>query len=414
MFKCKVCPRSFKTAAALQQHVKDSHPTMAAPKTRNPSRGGFRGRRQTSGAYRKSGMRSSIGDPAPSRIPPASGDSIIVTGEDRVDNFEMKKDSTLFKEYLVSPGISPRLSQIAKAFQRIKWRSLTAYVTAQASAIISGGYVAGFIMDPEDKSVTVDHLASNRGAVTKKWYETAIIRMTPTSELYYTSPGVDPRLEAPGRFWVISDGKPQSDINVVITFRWTCELSKATVERDANFGFTLEGSIRAYKSNYNLQWKSKGATEYINDCSGAIPSTILGVPGKHFWRVPSFNIEYKEGTGDTGTIIAHFIVYDISDKKFYWSQDGVNIGTTVWQGDLDEQIAVPCGTIFRYAGQGNICRATLASHRQSALPDSSNSSDIVNDLATTLKRLLQVLPVGGELSREDSMELIPPFPTKPQ
>lgn len=388
--KCNLCARSFKTAVALAQHKADSHPAGVGQTVNKPAassrgrrgRGGFRGGR---GIRRGRGGVGRTGfDIAPSRVPPSKGDAIVVTGTDRIDSFDVSTRDATFKNYSLSPGLTSRLENIAKGFQRIQWRKLVAYVTPQASATTNGGYVAGFVMDPEDLSVTADHLASNKGAITKKWYETAVISMPTVNATYFINPGAEPRLVSPGRFWLVGDGKPQNTVHVVVTIEWTVHLTMATVERMPELSITLQGGdLVPLQSNYNLRWQPTGGSGR-DDVSPIIPK---GLPdGTHFWRVPTFIIEYSEGTGDTGTIGCHFIVYKTSDKKMYYSTDGANIVTTTWQGDVDVQVAVPCGTYCRYAGMGNVCQAP-SSIQSSGSKDSEERLKILLELQQRMEKL---------------------------
>lgn len=297
-----------------------------------------------------------MGGIAPSRVPAAPGEVITITGEDRMDVMDIKKGASVMRSLTVTPSISARLGTISKAYQRIRWDMVEFYVTPQASAITNGGYVAGIVMDPSDEHVTAADLSATQGAQTKKWYETALIRMPAKTDLLYTSSGSDPRLSQVGRLWIISEGKPSSDLTVVVTFRWRVTLSQPTVETGGALSFILTGDFIAKAANYNISYRPHCSDTAQDDCSDIIPIALQHITGLHFFRVPTFTIEYHEGTGDTGTMQMHFCVYNTVDKKMYYSSDGKNIDKTVWQGDVPvNQILIPEGTYMKYTGQGNQC-----------------------------------------------------------
>lgn len=387
---CPNCGRKFKTPRALSQHEKMVHSTTA--KTSNPPR-----------RRRRAGNRTSGIDIAPSRVPPTRGGTIRVSGEDRLASFDLKAKTSVFSSIQISPGASSRLSSLSKAYQRIRWDSVRLIVTPQASAMTNGGYVCGFIMDPSDEAITAKDLTASQGSQTKKWYESAVVNMPRKTDLLYTSPGEDPRLNIPSTFWIIGEGPPSSDLTVIITFHWTVTLMTPTLEDVSSSSFILKGELRGKPDNYNLSYYTPGSTTATDNFSSQIPEHIKSSNSNQFFRVPTFIIEYKEGAGDTGTIQAHFIVYNPSDSKCYYSSDGKSIATTTWQGDVaNNQVCVPCGTYCKYVGQGNACQAV----RQPLQPSPSNIrgcslnewslfSQKLREMETSLKEL-------RDLSTEDS------------
>lgn len=360
---CPHCGKRFKTNRSLKQHETMAHKTSAqvarAPRSRN----------------RRSNRTPGV-DVAPSRIPPTKGGSISVSGEDRLAAFDIKAKATVFSSIQISPGSSSRLATLAKAYQRIRWSSVRVIVTPQASAMTNGGYVCGFIMDPSDEAITAKDLTASQGSQTKKWYESAVVQMPTKPDLLYTSPGEDPRLNVPSTFWIISEGPPSSDLTVIITFHWSVALHIPTLEDISSSSFSLKGELRGKPDNYNLDYFPPGAVKGQDDFSSQIPDHLRNSTQNQFFRVPSFNIEYKEGTGDTGTIQAHFIVYSPGDKKCYYSSNGRSIVTTTWQGDVQaDQVCVPCGTYCKYIGPGNLCQAVRQPPQPSQLTNKGCSSD---------------------------------------
>lgn len=395
-----MCGRKFSTPRSLQQHQAMVHSTVAkAPRVARNRRGRTR-----------NGGNSLASDIAPSRIPTTRGGAISVGGEDRLASYDIKNKTSVFLSVDISPSMSSRLSTISRAYQRIRYNAVEVIVTPQASAVTNGGYVCGFILDPADRAITARDLTASQGAQTKKFYESAVVKMPRKPDLLYTNVGEDPRLTIPATFWVVSEGKPSSDLTLILTVKWSVTLSCPTLEDFSQASFTLTGEIVPKQSNYNLQYVPPGGTA-TDDCSSIIPSSVKDIPGDHVYRVPTFLIEYSEGTGDTGTIQAHFIHYRTSDKRLYYSSDGRNIVTTNWQGNVEaNQVLVPCGTFCKYIGPENLCKAATVSSRLSSSSQSRDSPTNLqgfNERLRTMERLLRELPISSRQnltpSRSSSM-----------
>lgn len=408
---CEIDNRRFHTRAALRQHIVASHP--APPAFQSQSRRGRGGTRaQRARPNRRFSNRRVTGiNVAPSNSMPAPGGGIVVSGEDRLGTFQAQTNSAVFQRFSISPGASLRLKAIAHAFQRVRWLSVEVRVIPQASLTVSGGYVCGFIMDPEDGSVTANMLTATQGAITKKWYETAIVRMPRKPDLLYTSVGSDPRLQIPAVFWVISNGLPTTATDVVVTMTWRVALSEPTVESENSLSVMSPAGIWPIKSNYNLSWKDKRGVFQV-DFSSWMPSAINDSSSDyHYFRVPTFNIEYAEGAGDTGTVQAHFVAYRKEDHKMYYSSDGSNIATTVWQSTVDAtQCLVPCNTMLRYDGTGNLCggRSRLSPSLGSISSQSTSKTlemhiESLNQRLKMLEVELNERPSSSKISRSSSV-----------
>lgn len=400
--KSHICPhdgKRFATRRGLDQHCCQVH---AVPLRALPQRSARRGRGR-GGA----GDATFVGDIAPSRIPPPPGGNITISGEDRLLSRDVKKDAAVLQGLSIEPGMSARLATISKAYQRIKWLSVEVIVTPQASAITNGGYVCGFVMDPTDSHVTAEMLSATQGSVTKKWYETAIVRMPRKPDLLYTSDSEEPRLSEPARFWIISEGKPSSDLNIVVTCRWRVTLLNPSLEDRTSDSFVLVGDLRAKKDNYNMSYFPHCSQTAQDDFSSQIPDRLKSISGNHFFRVPTFSVEYNSGS-EVLSDQMHYVVYKTSDKKAYWSSDGTQINTTSWSASADIQYLIPEGTYFKYVGMGNVCAAAVQGHRKLGsriLMDSSSRLDrmerLLNELSLSLRRNSRTLE---RRSRDSSLE----------
>lgn len=322
----------------MVQHMEAVHP-----------KGRSRVRARRGGLSRDGGI-----DIAPSREKPVPGDTITTAGEDRIGIFQVKSSQSLFKSYDIDSGISLRLRTLCRAYQRMKWLQCQIRVVPQAPVTTKGGYVCGFIRDPDDGAVTAQELSAAQSAITKKWYETAIVNMPRNviSEWYFTSEGDERRTSSPGKFWVISEGAPSDSIDVIVTINWRVSLTQPTVERVSDYSFTSnfqlhpdlgKSTLRAYYNNV-----------YTADFSSFVPDYIKTLNAKSAFRVPSFNVEYAEGTGDTGTIQCHYVIYDPNDKTMSSSNNAVN-SVSAWQSNIATQMLVPCNTLYKFVPWGDSC-----------------------------------------------------------
>ncbi|APG76927.1 putative capsid protein [Hubei permutotetra-like virus 11] len=410
--ECEYCKKKFKSKRAKNQHVSMVHKInekMAPPAVAKTGR--------TRGSLRLRRTRTSNlpgFDIAPSRVPTVRGGMINISGEDRIGAFDLKSGKAVFMSVDISPSMSARLTTIARAYQRIKWNAVKIVVTPQASAMTNGGYVCGFIADPSDRAVTASDLSASQGAQTKKFYETAVVYMPRKTDLLYTSAGEDPRLFMPASFWIISEGLPSSNLTMIVSVVWDVTLSQPTLENSHNNSFLLVGEIVPNPANYNLRYSPPGGDPQ-DDASSIIPAVLRETPGYHYFRVPTFTIEYSEGTGDTGTIQAHFVVYHTTDKKLYYSSNGRDVETTMWQGNVDaHQTLVPCGTFMKYVGQENSCRDTklltpklLSETSPGSTSSSTNLSAKMQKLETLFLELKQNYQKDSKPLMEESMILKP-------
>lgn len=340
---CVTCGRRFATRAAKEQHVRASHGSAPVRKMqRSTPRMGLR---------RNRGAGGGINTVAPSLSVPVAGSTITVSGTDRVLMVTVPKGASHQERVLINPDVSSRLRALASAYQRIKYNSVRFVVTPQASAIVSGGYVAGFVPDPEDEGITAADLSASQGSITRKWYESAIVAMPRKPDLLYTSEGDEERLVSPGCFWMITEGPPSEQTTVVVTVVWNVTLSVPSVHNRSPVLLVNEDWY-SVKDHYYLA-KGSAATAG-HDFSDPFNKIVPTGDSKSKWVFRpsfSFNIEYKEGTGDTGTKQMHFVVYDQADKNVNYSQDGKTLDKTKWQSDLDPQVLIPKGAKLRLVGK---------------------------------------------------------------
>nr|UYL94323.1 MAG: putative capsid protein [Inari permutotetravirus]UYL94327.1 MAG: putative capsid protein [Inari permutotetravirus]UYL94329.1 MAG: putative capsid protein [Inari permutotetravirus] len=396
---CSHDGRKFTSAQALRNHQAAVHcvPAVANSKTRGRQRRSRRGNRN-------GGSLSS--DIAPTRVPVPPGQNITVTGVDEIGNLDVKQGGSLIHSFNITPGLANRLSNLAKSYQRMTWLNVKFVVSPLVSTVTNGGYVAGIVLDPDDQHVTARDLRSTQGSQTKKWYQDAVVRMPRKTDKLYTSSGDEARFSSPGSFWICSKGAPSADLSITVTMEWTVMFENPTSEEDGSLSIIMDGQLSSVGGKSYMAYFPPCKTTGVEDVSPIIPPSLLLLPGKHFFRVPTYTVEYSEGTGDTGTIQMHFIVYDTSDKHMHFSEDGKTLNAAVWQAGVDNQVLIPSGTFCKYVGQGNVCRV-VSNHPSSRFHSSQNSSPTYNNLLRKVRMLEQSLQRYEMNSARDSMTSSP-------
>lgn len=231
-FVCKLDGRRFKTNQALIQHRQASHGSpgqKAQAKRNNPQP--VRASRMVADDLRNALVAQ------PQRVLGKSGtDQAVLSGTDRllhVEELKGKGSGSMLLDFFVAPGSFKRLSKVASAFQRIRYRSLVFRVEPQISATSSGGYVAGFVSDPDDYVGGLDELTSTAHSVTTKMWQSASVTARIPNRLFYTSVGIEPREQSPGRFLVMVDGSATQEGSMTVFCDWSVELSGAILEQPA-------------------------------------------------------------------------------------------------------------------------------------------------------------------------------------
>lgn len=157
---------------------------------------------------------------------------------------------------VVTPELFPRLSQLAKSFQRIRYHRLRFEVVAGYPSMSSGTYVTGFVKDATDpvkeKTAATTLLASG-GTAVKAWQSTEVV-VGQLPDLYYTSTASSSeRWSSPGSFVVAWTSPPSQDGSFSVYCHWDVTLSEATYEEDEDgdeVGFATS-LVDAYTSENN-------------------------------------------------------------------------------------------------------------------------------------------------------------------
>lgn len=164
--------------------------------------------------------------------------------------------SGIITQAVVNPEILPRLSQLSKSFQRIRYHRLRFEVVAGYPTMAGGTYVTGFVKDATDpikeQSASTTLLASG-GTAVKVWQSTEVI-VGQLPDLYYTSTAPNSeRWSSPGSFVISWISPPTTEGSFSVYVHWDVTLSEATYEDesggdDAGFASSLKD---AYTSSNN-------------------------------------------------------------------------------------------------------------------------------------------------------------------
>jgi hypothetical protein len=230
-----------------------------------------------------------------------------VAGIERLGTFDIEKSKDgLVMSEVFRPSALPRLRSLASAFQRITYHRLNFEVVGKASSLVTGGFVAGFVPDPDDNSVNLERLASSQGARRAKWFDTVTVTAALAGSKLFTSPSAEMRLGSPGAFYIFVDGKPNSGLSLTVSVHWDATLEVPSVEAFA------EAPRAVYTVSKNLDMaqgtnilKISGTTSDIHThgfCSG------LNIPVGTVVKLPRvFSLPYQEGSGDViGANVAFF------------------------------------------------------------------------------------------------------------
>lgn len=166
---------------------------------------------------------------------------------------------------LIPSGL-PRLRHIASSYQRIRWKKLAIRFEPMVPTLAAGGYVCGFVPDPDDdlsRGEALDRLLAHSGSkMSKVWQAQTVIHKC-TGDLLFTSapPKGETRLYSPGRVALIVDSKVSAGKNVAcplsVYIDWEVSLMEPSLEADATRAGLVEAKESFYtrSSNVGLYWK---------------------------------------------------------------------------------------------------------------------------------------------------------------
>lgn len=137
-------------------------------------------------------------------------------------------------DILITTQILASLAQVAKNYQRIRWRSLRFIINGGASSLVSGSALAAFIRDASDSlgHDPRERVRAQPGAKTMKWWQNTVVAARPANDKLYTSVSASARLYSPGRFVLLSDLAPSAVSPLTVDCEWEVELSERSLEQE--------------------------------------------------------------------------------------------------------------------------------------------------------------------------------------
>lgn len=242
MKKCPVCSESLPSKAALRSHVEKVHPSQYGSLYAQP-----KGPKPKAGIAKKRG-RSSVGRPAQNTSRPMAKGALISTtstsdtilsGTDRLVSYSwaantLPKSGQTIVDELITTASFKRLSRVSSVFQKIFWEKLEFQIVGQSPTTTSGGFVVGFVADPQDmpplsSSIRTTWLTAMQGSISTNWWESASLSHSDNEKLFTSARG-ESRLYSPGRLMMVCDGPPSQAGTVVIYVKWKVRLSEPSLE----------------------------------------------------------------------------------------------------------------------------------------------------------------------------------------
>lgn len=208
------------------------------------------------------------------------GGGLRQSGLDRITHVE---DITTFKsgdtvlELAIVPGVGERLGKFASLFQRVRYDALRVEIRAQAATSTSGGYVVGFVRDPDDFAPTVNvlsYLTGQAGSKTANWWQSVVLNVGRTPDLFYTSEPstrqIEMRTLSPGKLVIACDGKATGGGSLTVLLHWTVTLLEPSMEAGGATGpasITLALDYAFWDDQNNEELTSKVALVLPGDPS---------------------------------------------------------------------------------------------------------------------------------------------------
>lgn len=334
-FVCAIDQRRFKTKAGLAAHTAALHP--------QPTSGSNRRRRRAGAAA----TAAPLSLPTTNQTGGGNTQNLVVQGKEQLTSHKLKVGDTSPFSMRITPTVTPRLAAHASAYQRIRYEMVRLQITPLNAAIVNGGYVAGFVADPEDDGLTATTLASHQGSVIRKNWETALVTAAGFRfQEYYTSEGEHPDLRwfSPGTFWLIPEAASSSEISFAITLHWKVRLSVPSAEKPVRVSSDITFMESGWPSPGYHQIRGKGGKKQAKQIITGLPPDKSGI--YIYLLTAGVDIEYKEGEGDTGTARYFHLMYDSDQFELTWmSEPGDSKSAYPWQSNVEERMIIPAGAI---------------------------------------------------------------------
>lgn len=172
-----------------------------------------------------------------------------INGNDEIVQVNITKEMSaghVLLEFDIDPMALPGASDVAKAFQFVKYLFLKIIVTAKNSTTVDGGYVVAYINDPQDTLPTgyaaVQYAKANKYCSNNFWNSGFVVCNIDSKRKFYTNPPVsgDSRWSSPGKVVVLVD-QPTSQDSLHLTIQ--CEYKLVFDSKTKNFSGNEDETI---------------------------------------------------------------------------------------------------------------------------------------------------------------------------
>lgn len=280
---------------------------------------------------------------------------------------------------IIDCTISKRLSILARAFERVRFKRLAFRISPKGASVVNGGYVAAFLADADDTLTSIEAAMATTNSQSGKWWEARILVPRLEDKLLYTFQGTELRLRSPGKIYVFSDGSPDTKVPLTIDLEWTVELSQPGYEEatEAAPTYELAGDIYAYAGSADLTFHDQNQCEIVQPIPPVNTTLRLPFP---------LAVEYSEGSGDTGTRTYLYIHYSKKPAGFRWSYgdwfgNAFSQGTD-WQSNVARRPLAPGGTVLNdVTPKVSLASSSLASRSESVMASGSSGKPLEDQMA---------------------------------
>lgn len=252
-------------------------------------------------------------------------------------------------QMVITPELFPRMGQLGRSFQRIRYHRLRFEIVAGWPSTVSGSYVAGFIRDatdPVSEASAASTLLASGGTAVKFWQSTNVT-VGALPDLYYTSSDPEEqRWASPGSFVIAVVGAPSSSASFEVFCHWDVSFYEPTYEsaaKNAGFCTSLDHMYTSKGNKYISQRKGSDWTpvEYNDFTPPLYEGAILTVLSMRYASVQNsaqtfngvFGFRQLKATGNR--------VYPVDDLLKESSQNYFDEDYCLFKGEKLEVNASP-------------------------------------------------------------------------
>lgn len=229
-FEC-MCDFSYKNMDK-RVNIKAKNVNVNSKKAPKPQRKAVRPRNRNT----RGGVNNSVFAPVAvsnmetrgARSPP-----VKVIGNDEIVQVAVSKNMTaghILVDLDLQPLSFPGASDVAKAYQFVRYIFLQVIVTSKAPTTVDGGYCLAYINDPQDSLpegyAAVQYAKANKYCSNNFWNSGKVVCNVSPKRKFYTNPGIegDERFNSPGKVVLLVD-QPTSQDNVHLTVQVNYRMS---------------------------------------------------------------------------------------------------------------------------------------------------------------------------------------------